>query len=136
MASASDLLAFADQNKLAAGVLQRAAISRAYYAAFHALQASIAPMVGPGDVGAHGCAHHGVVLRSLRTWASSHPDRAAAMRHGADAIKCYHRMVACKEARERADYDLRQSAELSAAQAVNIVGKADRIVKDANMFLR
>lgn len=136
MASAQDLLTFAEQNKLASGVARRAAVSRAYYAAFHALQPCISPMIGPQDTGAHGCAHHSSVLRCLRDWARIHPDRSSAMRHGSDAIKCYHLMVACKEGRERSDYDLRAGAELTALEAVNIVGKADRILKYASTLLR
>lgn len=136
MASPEELLGFAEQNKLASGVARRAAIGRAYYAAFHALQPSIASMATDQDRGTHGCAHHSFVLRCLRRWASDHPDRSLAMRHGAGAIKCYHLMAACKDAREQSDYDLRPSAEPTAMETVNIVGKAGRIMKYASAFCR
>ena len=136
MSDPAALLAFAELHKLEPGASRRAAISRAYYAAFHALQPCLDLLVSPDEVGKYGCARHSAVLKYLRTWSAVHPDKSMAMRHGADAIKCYHLMVACQEAREQSDYQLGAAGELSASEAVNIVGKASRVLKYAGSFSR
>ncbi|MFC3717112.1 hypothetical protein ACFONC_13205 [Luteimonas soli] len=128
MIDPSALIAFAEQQQLNPGAARRAAISRAYYAAFHALQDCIRPMIAAGDCGAHGCVKHAKVLHSLRYWVDIHPNQQKAMQHGADAIKAWHSISAVKEARERADYLLGSGGEFTPKQAVDFVGKAKRVV--------
>lgn len=129
MSSPADLLRFAHQHVLTPGAARRAAISRAYYAAFHALQDAVDSMIT--NRGRHGCAHHGDLLSCLRQWSSKHPDQKKAMQFGADAIKSYHLLSACQEARELSDYQMGASGEMTPQEAVNIVGKADRLLKYA-----
>lgn len=134
MSSPSALLAFATANQLTPGAPRRAAISRAYYAAFHALQGPVDPMVEQEDRGRHGCAGHGVVLKCLRDWRTLHPDRKKALQHGADALKCFHLMRVCIDERERADYEMGLAGEVGPQEAVALVGKATRAVRYASKF--
>lgn len=131
MSSPAQLLALAEDLKFKEGAGRRAAISRAYYAAFHALQDAVSPMIHDDDLGKNGCAKHGAVLRSLRTWASDHPDQRMRMSLGADARKAYNRLQDCLSERERADYQMGVSGEVSAMQAVSVIGKARRVIEFA-----
>lgn len=131
MSSPAELLALAEELKFTDGASRRAAISRAYYAAFHALQDAVAPMVDQSDIGRNGCARHGAVLRSLRTWSQKHPDAKKRMALGVDATKAYSRLQTCLDGRERADYQMGSHGECNAADAVAIIGKARRVVEFA-----
>lgn len=131
MSSPAALLELAEELKLKQGASRRAAISRAYYAAFHALQAAVAPMMKESDIGRNGCAKHGSVLKALRTWSRDHPDRKARMAHGADATKAYNLLVACLEHREKADYQMGEQGESRAQDAVATIGRARRIIEFA-----
>lgn len=132
MSKPEDLLQFAHQHVHTPGAARRAALSRAYYAAFHAFQDAVDPMIT--QRGRHGCAHHGDLLSCLLQWTSRHPDRKKAMQFGADAIKCYHLLSACQEAREQSDYQMGPAGEKNPQEAVNVVGKADRLLKYAAKF--
>lgn len=131
MSNPDELLNLADTLKLTPGASRRAALSRAYYAAFHALQDAVQPLISHNEFGRHGCAAHGAVLRALRSWQSSHPDRKKAMAHGADALKCYHLMEVCLDEREKADYVMGPAGEIGPKDAVDVIGKARRVVQFA-----
>lgn len=134
MSNPAELLAFAETHKLGTGAARRAAISRAYYAAFHALQDAVLPLIDDADIGRNGCAKHGAVLRALRTWQSKHPDRKLRMSFGADALKAYNKLEVCLDEREKADYLMGPAGELSPQEVVAIVGKARRVIEFADKF--
>ena len=136
MSSPTALLQFADDLKLQNGAHGRAAISRAYYGAFHALQDAIDPMTGSSDRGRNGCAYHAHVGKCLTRWSQVHPDKKLGMKHGADALKCYHHFRTLLEARELADYQLGEAGEHTALAQVQLVGKARRVAAYAQSFLK
>jgi hypothetical protein len=131
MCDHAELFAFADSLKGEKGAARRASISRAYYAAFHALQDGIDPMLDESDRGPLGTATHGAVLRCLRTWGQKHPDRKKAMAFGAEAMQCYNRLSSCKEERELADYLMGSHNDPTFEVARDVIGKAERVIKFA-----
>lgn len=132
MCDVHQLWQLADSLKLSPPPERRAAISRAYYAAFHAVQPIVLPMIRPDDVGRHGCARHSATLHALRNWGSGHPDRRLAMQHGAAATQAYHRLAYCKDEREFADYLLGSNNDPEPKTAVDVIGKAKRVIDFAS----
>lgn len=110
---------------------RRAAVSRAYYAAFHDLAEAFFDMVDTRDLGEHGLPSHAVVARCFRQFSSKAPDRKKAMAHGAEAVNLLNVYVAIKRARGIADYALGMSTELSPRDVVVHLGRVDRLRKFA-----
>lgn len=65
-----------------------------------------------------------------------HPDKKLAMKHGADALKCYNHFRYLLEARELADYQLGPAGEHTVLDQVQLVGKARRIAAYADSFTK
>jgi hypothetical protein len=118
-------------------VERRAAVNRAYYAAFHALQEVLEPMCDPDDdFGLNGAMHHRIVVEKLRRWQAQYPNKRIAMQFGTEASNLFSKFVDLKEARERADYFLGASGDQSVKEAILAVSKAQRALQFAEKVSR
>lgn len=131
MSCPEDLLALAKTLSVSPGASRRAAISRAYYAAFHALQDALDPMMATSDLGPNGCATHAAVQRKLARWSQLHPDKKKAMGFGAQATIMAQRLQYCREERERADYHMGPAGEVDLPTANGVIAKAEAVIKFA-----
>lgn len=131
--SAAELFSFAEKNHLdEESVVRRAALSRAYYAAFHALQPAIRPLIDETkDVGRHGIAHHSATMHALRRWRSDHPDVRKRMAFGTEATKLFHKYRITLQLREQCDYSLGERSDPDAADCVLALGNARRLIEFA-----
>jgi hypothetical protein len=131
MSSPAELLRLADELKAEQGASRRAAISRAYYAGFHALGEAVKPLLQATDLGQHGCPGHRAIAHVLRNWKRSHPDRKIAVGFGDEALKISQIFLRCMEHREVADYVMGEAGEVSLKTALGVIGNVDRIIKFA-----
>jgi uncharacterized protein (UPF0332 family) len=131
MSSPAELLKLANELKAEQGASRRAAISRAYYAGFHALGEVVKPLLSESDLGQHGCPRHRSVVRALRNWKRSHPDSSLAVGFGDEAWTMSQLFIHCMEQREIADYVMGAAGEVSLAEALGLIGKVERMIKFA-----
>ena len=132
--STADFLATAEElRKSGKPADVRAAISRAYYAAFHDLSDKLACMSEDpiNDLGKHGKLKHGLVVKNLRAFKTSYPDRKVADRLGNEARSLSQVFVSAMGAREEADYDLREITTLEPFAVVQHFGRIIKLRKFA-----
>lgn len=136
MSSPAELLRLANELKAEQGASRRAAISRAYYAGFHALGEVVKPLLQEKDLGQHGCPGHRAVAHALRSWKRCHPDKKIAVGFGEEAWQISQMFLRCMEHREVADYVMGEAGEVSLKTALGVIGNVDRIIKFAERLDR